>query len=261
MFVRIVAPLLGPILTADLRMLVAGAALVAWFKLQGFDAEWRRYGREYAIVGMLNTGLPFLLYAYAALRMTAGQMAVLNATSPMWGALMSALLLGERLSWRRIGGLVLGVAGVAVITRPAEGEVALLSVLACLGAAWCYGFTGVYLRRWSPAVPAKSLAVGTQMVAGLMVLPLVALWPPVAGPTPLVVGSILVLGLVCGAIAYVLYFRLIVDLGPTGALTVTYLTPVFGVLWGAVFLAEALTVSMLAGAALVIAGTVLVLKN
>lgn len=261
LFIRIVSPAIGPLLTADLRMLVAGIALVAWFRLIGFDPQWRLWMREYIVVGVLTSGLPFLLYAYGALSLTAGQMSVLNATSPMWGALMAAALLGERLTARRIGGLVLGIAGVALIARPSGEALNLLPVAACLGAAWCYGFTGAYLKRWARAAPAKGMAVGTQVSAGLLMLPLAALFPPAAPPTALVVACVLALGLVCGALAYLLYFRLIQDVGPAGALTVTYLTPLFGMLWGAVFLGELLTVSMLAGAALVILGTVFVLRN
>jgi drug/metabolite transporter (DMT)-like permease len=261
LFVRIVAPALGPLLTADLRILLAGLALVAWFRLTGFDPQWRLWLREYVIVGMLTSGMPFLLFAYAALSLSAGQMAVLNATSPMWGAVMAAALLGERLTARRVAGLALGVAGVAFIARPGGEALPLLPVAACLGAAWFYGFTGAYLKRWARAVPAKGMAVGTQMSAGLLMLPLAALWPPAAPPTPLVLACVLALGLVCGALAYLLYFRLIHDVGPAGALTVTYLVPLFGMLWGALFLGETLTPSMLGGAALVILGTVFVLRN
>jgi drug/metabolite transporter (DMT)-like permease len=262
LFIRIVSPALGPLLTADLRMLVAGIALLAWFRLVGFDPQWRRWMREYVILGILTSGLPFLLYAYAALSLTTGQLTVLNATAPMWGALMAVSLLGERLTVRRSGGLVLGVAGVALIARPGGGETLhLLPVAACLSAAWCYGFSGAYLKRWARAAPAKGLAVGTQVSAGLLMLPLAALFPPAAPPSALVVASVAALGLVCGAVAYLLYFRLIQDVGPAGALTVTYLTPLFGMLWGALFLDEALSVAMLAGAALVILGTVIVLRN
>jgi drug/metabolite transporter (DMT)-like permease len=98
-------------------------------------------------------------------------------------------------------------------------------------------------------------------VAGTLLIPFIPLWPPAAAPTPLVAASMLALGLVCGAIAYLLYFRLIADIGATGALTVTYLIPVFGVLWGALFLGETVTLLMLGGAALVVAGTVFVLRN
>jgi drug/metabolite transporter (DMT)-like permease len=261
LFIRIVSPAIGPVATADLRMLVAGIALVVWFRLAGFDPQWRRWLREYVIAGLLTSGIPFLLFAYSALSLSAGQMSVLNATSPMWGALMAAALLGERLTARRVAGLALGVAGVVLIARPGGDGLPLLAVAACLGATWCYGFTGAYLKRWARAAPAKGMAVGTQVSAGLIMLPLAAAFPPAAPPSLLIVASILTLGLVCGAIAYLLYFRLIQDVGPAGALTVTYLTPLFGMLWGALFLGEMLTVWMLAGAALVILGTVFVLRN
>lgn len=262
MFNRITAPVLGPVLTADLRTLIAGIALAIYFGLTGFNPEWRRWGRQYVIVGVLTSGLPFLLWAYAALSLTAGLMSVLNATSPMWGALWSAVLLRERLNARRIVGLVIGVVGVALVTRPEPGaDLAYPAIMAALAAAFCYGLAGAYMKRWARAVPSRGMAVGTQMAAGIILIPFIALSPPQAAPSALVVASALALGLVCGAIAYLLYFRLIADIGATGALTVTYLIPIFGVLWGAVFLGEAVTVSMLAGMVVVILGTVLVLRS
>lgn len=260
LFMRIAAPALGPVLTADLRMLIAGAALLAYFQITGFEPEWRRWGRQYVIVGVLTSGLPFLLYAYAALHLTAGLMSVLNATSPMWGAVLSAALLGERLSARRAAGLALGVAGVALVTQ-VEGDLHAAATAAALGAACCYGLAGAYLRRWAPNVPARGMAVGTQLAAGVIMLPFMAIALPAAAPSALVVASALALGLICGAVAYVLYFRLIADIGPTGALTVTYLIPIFGVFWGAVFLGETVTASMLAGMVVVILGTIFVLKS
>ncbi|HXM82580.1 MAG TPA: DMT family transporter [Burkholderiales bacterium] len=262
LFTRIVAPVLGPVLTADLRVLVAGLALVAYFRLTGFDPHWRRWSKKYAFVGFLNSGLPFLLYAYAALYLPAGLMAVLNATAPMWGALLTALLLGERLTSRRAAGLALGVVGVAVLSRPDAGTAqALLAIAASLAAAFLYGLSGVYMKRWAGDVPARGMAVGTQVAAGVLMLPLIPFSPPLAEPTLIVVASVLALGLLCGAVAYLLYFRLIADIGPAGALTVTYLIPLFGVLWGALFLGEALSITMLAGGVLVVLGTVLVLRN
>jgi drug/metabolite transporter (DMT)-like permease len=259
LFLRIVTPTLGPIATADARMLIAGVALAAWLRFTGFDPQWRRWGLHYLGAGMINTGVPFILFAYAALHISAGEMAVLNATAPMWGAVMSAAFLAERLSARRIAGLALGVAGVALIARPTGEGANLLAAGAALLAAACYGFIGVYLRRLAPHAPAKGLAAGTQLGAGLLVLPLLPFFPPVQAPSLLVAMSLVALGLVCGAVAYVLYFRLIVDLGATGALTVTYLIPLFGMLWGALFLDEPVTLAMALGAALVILGTLLVL--
>jgi len=260
LFNRIAAPALGPILTAELRTMIAGIALAVYFAVSGFDPQWRRFGRHYFVVGILTSALPFVLWAYAALSLTAGLMSVLNATSPMWGAVCAAIFLGERLTARRTLGLVIGIVGVALVTGP-EATFSLAPVLAALCAAFSYGLAGAYMKRKAADVPSRGMAVGTQLVAGFILIPLIPLWPPAAAPTPLVAASMLALGLVCGAIAYLLYFRLIADIGAAGALTVTYLIPVFGIVWGALFLGEPLEPAMLGGAALVIAGTVLVLRG
>jgi drug/metabolite transporter (DMT)-like permease len=259
LFLRIAAPALGPIATADLRMLVGGLALAAYFALTAFDAQWRRWWRTYLVIGALTSAVPFVLFAYAALELSAGLMAVLNATSPMWGALLSALIARERLSLGGMAGLGLGVAGVALLSAP-EGGANGLAIAAATGAAFCYGLTAALLRRWGRDAPARGMAVGTQLSGGLLLLPLLALAPPGA-PTPAALAAVLALGLVCGALGYVLYFRLIADIGAAGALTVTYLIPAFGILWGAAFLGEAISGTMLGGAALVVAGTVLVLRG
>jgi drug/metabolite transporter (DMT)-like permease len=262
LFNRIVAPSLGPVLTAELRTLIGGVALAVYFTAAGFDPEWRRWWRQYLLVAIFSSALPFVLWAYAALHATAGLLSVLNATSPMWGALCSAVLLGERLNARRATGLAIGIVGVAVVTQPGGGaELHYPSIAAALAAAFSYGLIAAYIKGWASNVPSRGLAVGTQLAAGILLVPFVPLWPPAAAPTPLVVACMLALGLVCGAIAYLLYFRLIADIGATGALTVTYLIPPFGVLWGALFLGEPVTVLMLAGACLVILGTVLVLRK
>ena len=263
LFTRIAAPALGPVLTAEARTLIAGIALAIYFGFTGYNPEWRRWGRQYLVVGILTSGLPFLLWAYAALTLTAGLMSVLNATSPMWGALCSAVLLRERLTGRRIVGLLIGMVGVALVTRPEAGTaVPYGAMLAALGAALCYGLAGAYMKRWASA-RARARHGGRN-----------AAWSPAfcssrsfrsrrpqATPSLLIIVSMLMLGLICGAIAYLLYFRLVADIGATGALTVTYLIPVFGVLWGALFLGEPLTLPMLAGGVLVIFGTVLVLRT
>jgi drug/metabolite transporter (DMT)-like permease len=261
-FMRMAAPVLGPAATADLRMLIAGLALAAYFQLAGFDPQWRRWWRQYAAIGLLNSGLPFLLWAYAALHLQAGLLSVLNATAPMWGAMLSALFLKETFTRRAAAGLLIGIAGVALVTRPdADVSFQLLPVAAALVAAFCYGLTGIALKRWATQIPAKGLALGTQLSAGIALLPLAVLAPQPGAPTFAACAAVVALGLVSGAVAYVLYFRLIDDIGPTGALTVTYLIPLFGLLFGVLFLGESVGPSSLAGAALVVLGTVLVLRK
>ena len=259
LFLRIVAPVIGPVATADLRMLIAGVALALYLALTGFDTGWRRWWRYYLLIGVLNSAAPFLLFGYAALHLSVGLMVVANATSPMWGALLSALVLRERLSIARSAGLLLGVAGVAVVSGP-QGSGAWLAIAAALGAAFCYGLSAVVMRRWARDTSSRGMAAGTLLTGGLLLLPALAVSPPPL-PGAGVLMSLLALGLVCGAVAYILYFRLIADIGAAGALTVTYLIPIFGVLWGALFLGEAITFHVVAGALVVIAGTALVLRG
>jgi len=262
LFVRITSPVIGPVLTADLRMSIGGLSLAAWFAATGFNAGWRRWWPHYVVMGILTSALPFYLFAYAALSLPAGMLAVINATSPAWGALFAAWLLRQRLSGRVIAGLVLGVCGVAVITRPEAGAAfAWLPALAATGAAACYGLSGSYMRRWAQDAPSRGMALGTQIAGGALLAPFIALSPPLAAPTPLVILCVLALGVVCSAVAYILYFRLVTDIGPAGALTVTYLIPIFGVTWGALFLGESISLAMLAGAALVLLGTFFVLRK
>jgi drug/metabolite transporter (DMT)-like permease len=262
LFVRIASPAIGPVLTADSRMLIAAAALAVYFRAIGFDAQWRRWWPQYVIVGLLTSALPFLLFAYAALSLTAGLMSVINASSPMWGAIFSAWLLRERLSRRGIAGLAIGVAGVGLVTRPEAGaSFAVLPVLAATGAAVCYGLAGAYMRRWAKDVPSRGMALGTQIAGGVLLVPLLVLTPSTVALTPLVAACVLAMGLACGAVAYLLYFRLVTDIGAAGALTVTYLIPIFGVAWGALFLGETVSLVMLAGAGLVLLGTFFVLRK
>ena len=262
LFNRITAPVLGPVFTAELRTLIAGIALVVFFLITSYPIEWRRHARHYIVVGMFSSALPFLLWAYAALSLPAGLLSVLNATSPMWGAVCGAVILRERVSARRMVGLAIGIVGVALVTRP-SGDAALDygALAAALTAAFSYGLIATYIRRWASNVPSRSMAAGSQLAAGVLLIPLMPAWPPAGPATPLIVASMLVLGLVCGAVAYLLYFRLVADLGATGALSVTYLIPVFGVLWGALFLGEAVTLPMIAGGVLVLVGIVFVLRT
>jgi len=259
LFIRIAAPAIGVVATADVRMLIAGAALSAYYAFTGFDAQWRRWWRYYLLIGAVNCVAPFLLWGYAALELSVGLLAVLNATSPMWGALLSALVLHERLSPRRIAGLGLGIVGVAIVSG-AETSERWLAIAAGLAAAFCYGLTGIILRKWARDTSARGMAAGTLLMGGLLLAPVRAVAPP-PWPALNVVLAMLALALLCSSLGYILYFRLIADIGPAGALTVTYLIPIFGLVWGRLFLGEPLSVAMIAGAVVVIAGTVLVLRG
>ena len=264
-FMRVLAPVLGPILTSSVRVALAGAALFLYLKIIGFDPNWKVNKRHYFVIGFLNSALPFALFSYAALHIPASYSVVLNSTSPIFGALFSALWLSERMSWTRWAGTVLGFLGVGLVVKPANPvSVSIdfwLSIGACLTAAMCYGLAGIYLKRFAKTAKPMGVAMGSQVCAALLLSVLVPFSPVRGEVTPLVVACAVGLALLCSAVAYLLYFRLMADLGPTRALSVTFLMPLFGLLWGKIFLAEVITLSMSFGVAVVLVGLFLSLRT
>ncbi len=257
-FLRVLSPVLGPVLTATSRVLIAGAALVLYFRVTGVPAELRTQGRHYVVIGLVNSALPFLLFAFAALHLPASYSVILNASTPLFAALLSALFLAERLSGAKIAGLVAGAAGVALVARagPVEPDAMFFaSIAACLGAALCYAASSVYLKKYAGRATPKAIAGWSQLAAGVAMLPLVPFAPLRGEITPAVAANVLGLALLCSAVAYLLYYRLIADVGPTRALTVAFLMPMFGMAWGALLLDETITWPMIAGCALVVGGT------
>lgn len=261
-FIRVLAEPLGPVWTATLRMLIAGLALLVLFAIVGYRADLRRQWRAFLFVGAINSAAPFLLFAWAAQTLPASYLVILNAAAPMFTALLASAWFDERLGATKGAGLVAGAAGVALVSGAgplAPTPAVIVAIVASLAAALCYALAGLWLKRHGAALEPKAIAGWSQACAGVAMLP-IALAFPLPGPvTATVVANLAALGLLCSALAYLLYFRLIRDIGPTRAMTVTFLMPALGMLWGVLFLGESVTPAMLAGAALVVAGTVAVL--
>jgi drug/metabolite transporter (DMT)-like permease len=261
MFMRYLSPIVGPVLTADMRMLIAGIFLLVFFAATGFRLGWRRNWRRFIVIGLVNSGLPFLLFSFAALYVPASVESVLNALSPLFGAIFSAIWLSEALTARKIAGLVIGASGVATITSFGSlptSPMLLPAILACVLATACYGLCGVYIKKRAADLAPRAMAAGSQFAAGIIILPLTAAFPLKNAPGPAVLSAIVAFALLCSAVAYLIYYKLLSELGPTKALTVTFLIPVFGMLWGSIMLAERISLAMIGGAALVLAGTGLV---
>jgi len=263
-FMRIAVVPLGPIATADLRVALAAVTLLAWLRFARIDLRWREHWRFYLAVGFVTSAAPFALWAFSAIHLPASYLVVLNATSPLFGALISAVWLRERVTARVALGLACGVAGVAMLVGlgPVRTSPAIAWAIAAGAlAAFSYAVAAAFMKRRAGVVDAAAAATGSQLGATLVLVPLLAPLPPVAWPTPAEWMAVVLLGVLCTGIAYLLYFRLIADVGPTRALTVTFLIPFFGMLWGALFLGEAITPVMAAGCALVLAGTALILRQ
>jgi drug/metabolite transporter (DMT)-like permease len=260
-FIRIAAPVLGPVVLVWTRVLLAGLTLLAVALIMHRPLAIRRFWRQYLVLGAINSALPFLLIAAAELHLSASLAAVLNATSPLFGAVIAFFWIRDPLTPRKLAGLFLGITGVAILAGwspiTLDAVVALSIVASLLGAA-SYGLASVYTKARVRNAPALGMAVGSQLAASLLLTPFVPFTWPAATPSSTVLLCTLALALGSTALAYVLFFRLVVDVGPTKALTVTFLVPIFGVLWGSLFLGETITASTLAGCAVILAGTALV---
>ena len=261
-FMRVVAPVLGGFCTMWLRISIAGVVLLGYALLTREDLKFPVWWKKYLFIGLLNSALPFGLIAFAMKTLPTGYGAMLNAMAPLFAALFAALMMGERLKGLRVLGLALGLVGVATIVN--LGPVALnAQTLIAIGAmtiATCsYGFIIVYTKKHMQPAPNMGLAVGSMLLPALLLMPVGFNSIPAVMPATNVVLSLLALAVFCSAIAYLLYFRLIRDVGPTKAISVTFLVPVFGVLWGAIFFGESLNGGAVAGGVIVLIGVALVL--
>ena len=261
MFIRIATPELGTFPLAAGRVLLAAPLLWAWMRFQRTRVDLRPLAWKLLVIGALNAAIPFALIGAAELYVTASLAAMLNATVPLWATVFSVIWLGERITFKRALGLLLGVVGVAVLVGGSPVELTRTTVLAIIGvliACASYALSGVYTRKQLSGIPAPALALGQQLGA-VTWLAAPALWQVRhAHMTAPAMWSLVALGVLCTAIAYPLYFHLIAAVGPMKTTTVTYLLPMFGTAWGAVFLQESVTRGMLLGMGIVLSSVFLV---
>jgi drug/metabolite transporter (DMT)-like permease len=206
-------------------------------------------------IGIINSALPFVLFAWAAQRAPAGVVAISNATVVMFTSVVAFLLYGEKISKRSALGLLAGFIGVAVLASgKTTGGSVLPAALAGTFASILYGFGGNFTRRYLGDLPPSAVAAGTVLCATIFVAPLAAAtWPTTPIP-PLSWFCAIMLGALCTGLAYLLYYRLLYRIGAPRTSTVTYLVPLFGVIWAWVFIGEPLTLTMAVAGALILGG-------
>lgn len=264
LFMRIASAELGALPTAALRVAIASLFLWPILRLRGQSELLWRHWRPLLFVGVLNSGIPFALYAFAVLHISTGLSAILNATVPLFGALVAWGWLGERPGLSRSLGLAIGFGGIVLLAgdqvgfKPdASGLSPVWAVLACLGATTCYALAANFTKKHIPPLPSLVIATGSQIGATLALALPALWWHPGHLPGLQTWGALLALGVLCSGVAYILYFRLIERAGPSRALTVTFLIPVFAVVYGVLLLGESVTPWMLLCGAIVLAGTAL----
>jgi len=264
LFMRLGAAEAGPIALAALRVGGASLLLLPLLVLRGQTGDLRRHWRRIFVVGVFNSALPFVCYSYAALSITAGLSSIFNATSPLFGAIIAWWWLKDSLTPLRIAGLAIGFGGVLWLAwSNVDGTAGFKpggsgwAAVACLAATACYGLAASYTKRYLTGVPPLALAAGSQLAALLcLAWPAALFWPQTA-PSRTAWLAIAMLAFASTGIAYLMYFRLIANIGPANAIAVTFLVPPFAVLWGALFLAEAVTPTMIVGCGVILLGTAL----
>ena len=261
LFMRVASPQFGAVNTAFLRVFFGCAGLLVILLVMRRTFRFDGKLKPALLLGVINSGIPFFMYCLAAQWLPAGYSAILNATTPLMGALIGFAFFAETLTTRKWLGVMMGLAGIVVITTVGESQSSahlLWGVAACLLATACYGLAGFLTRRWiseKGGLDARLVAFGSQLGATLFLLPFfgfsVTTGPAVNWAQPMVWGSVIAVGMLCTAVAYILYFRLIADIGPMRSLTVTFLIPPFGILWGYLVLDETLSPNFFLGALIV----------
>lgn len=260
LFIRIAAPAFGSSALMCVRVVIAALFLFAVMQLFGKNRLQTTDAWHYLLLGGVNSALPFVLYAYASHWLSASILAVLNATAPMWGLLIGVVVFRQRVPFKSVLGLALGVVGVGVLVgfdplllQPGSG----LAVAAGAAAACCYGIATHYTKR-AKQRQAFDNAHGSMWAAAIWLAPFALMNWPATMPALDMWLAVTLLAVLCTSIAYLLYFRLLSDIGPTNSLTVTFLIPVFGVFWGHTLLGEVIGWHTVIGVVCVLCGTSLV---
>src|SRR4051812_46947853 len=262
---RLAVPVFGTGIVAEGRAVFAALFLVPWVAFVMKDTIGLRvHWKDHLAVSLVNNVLPFVCFAFAATALPASYLAVVNGMVPLWSAVIAAPVLKEPLGARRVAGFALGVAGVALIVRLGPVALDLRTMLAAVSAmvgAALWGWAGVVIRQRTGRVPPISLATGSVLFCAVLLSPAWVGTPAVATWTAPSLVGLVALGVLVSGVAYLPFFTLVRDIGPTRTLTVGLAVPVLGILWGWLLLDETVTLGMLAGAALVLAALVLVMRK
>ncbi|MCI4351861.1 MAG: DMT family transporter [Thermoplasmata archaeon] len=264
-FIRIAAPLLGPALLMGLRVAIASGVTLLYIAATG---QWktalpsfRKRGREFLVLGLINAAIPFTFIAIAELVIDASYAAILNATTPVFSALAAAVWLARPLTGRVLGGIAIGIAGVAIAVGGGPlllTPLLVVAILLCAGGAASYGVGGTYAHRHVSDVAPVTASLGQTLAATAILLPFALVEVPGARWTVPGGFSLLGLAVLSTFFAYLLYFHILQRVGPTQTLTVTFLIPIFGVGWGHALLGEPIGFGTVVGLAIVLLGIALV---
>ena len=241
MFIKISADDFGPILLVNLRLLLAGALFLPFLLQKKYLAYFKSHFSGILILGIFSNAFPFTMFSYASLGATSNMLGILNGTTAFMTMVVAYFWLKESITPKQIFGIILGFLGILVLVNPANGSATLSASGFALVGAMSYSFSGVYIQKYQLNANKFVLIGWAMLFGGLFLIPLSFFNLPDQMPDNNAIAALLWLGIVSTGIAYLGYIRLIEQIGAVRTSTVTYLLPVFSIIWGSIFLQEKIT--------------------
>ena len=261
MFIKIATPELGPIALVNIRLAVAGLIFIPFLLQQKYLKHFRNNLNNILVLSVINTALPFSLFAYASLESSSNMLSILNGTTAIMAVVISTIWLKIKLNFFQIMGVFIGLFGIVVLANPDNVYISMKATFFCLSAAFCYALSANYIQKFAYKTNTVVLIGWSLVIASVLLLPITFFNLPSQFPSNNVIFSILWLGVISTGVAFLGYVRLIEKVGAVKTATVAYFIPVFGVIWGYVFLGEPITLQILIGMILILIGIVFTNKR
>tara|TARA_B100001113_G_scaffold230573_1_gene189352 strand:- start:493 stop:1344 length:852 start_codon:yes stop_codon:yes gene_type:complete len=261
MFIKIATPELGPIALVNIRLAVAGLIFIPFLLQNKYLKHFKSNIKNILVLSIVNTALPFSLFAFASLESSSNMLSILNGTTAIMAVVISTIWLKVKLNVFQIMGVFVGLFGIIVLANPDNIYISTKATIFCLGAAFCYALSANYIQKFAHKTNTTVLIGWSLVIASILLIPLTLLNLPSQFPSPKVIFSILWLGVISTGIAFLGYVRLIEKIGAVKTATVAYFIPVFGVIWGYIFLSEPITLQILIGMMLILTGIIFTNKR
>ena len=252
MFIKIATPELGPIALVNIRLAVAGLIFLPFLLQKKYLRHFKSNLKNILILSIINTALPFSLFAYASLESSSNMLSILNGTTAIMAVVISTMWLKVKLNLFQILGVFIGLFGIIVLANPDNVYISTKATIFCLSAAFCYALSANYIQKFAYKTNTIVLIGWSLVIASVLLLPLTVFNLPSKTPSSNAIFSILWLGVISTGVAFLGYVRLIEKVGAVKTATVAYFIPVFGVIWGYIFLGEPITLQILIGMMLII---------
>ncbi len=258
MFIKVATPEFGPLLLVNSRLYLAGFIFIPFLLQKKYRKLFRSHFPGILVLSVSNNALPFFLFSYASLGADSNILAILNGTTAFMTTLLALIWIGEKINFFQVVGLICGFLGILILVNPVNSSTTIMAGLSCVLGAFCYSFSGVFIQKVGKNLNTFVLIGWSLFFGALIMTPITLNYLPEVMPSQLGILSMLWLGVVSTGIAYIAYVRLIKNIGAIKTSSVTYLIPVFGIIWGNVFLSEEITFLILIGFIFIMLGLYLI---